>query len=88
MTTATAPGHGDAAIALDRLAHTIGLSLPPGISGTTARIAGVTADSRAVAPGFLFAALPGSRSDGRAHIGDAVARGAVAVLAPEGTAWP
>ena len=51
-------------------------------------IAGVTADSRRVAPGYLFAALPGSRVDGRAFIADAVSRGAVAVLAPEGTAWP
>ncbi|MFT8246263.1 UDP-N-acetylmuramoyl-L-alanyl-D-glutamate--2,6-diaminopimelate ligase [Roseomonas sp. BN140053] len=51
-------------------------------------IAGLTADSRQVAPGFLFAALPGSRVDGRAHIADAVARGAAAVLAPEGTTWP
>jgi UDP-N-acetylmuramoyl-L-alanyl-D-glutamate--2,6-diaminopimelate ligase len=51
-------------------------------------IAGVTADSRRVAPGFLFAALPGSREDGRRYIADAVSRGAVAVLAPEGTSWP
>jgi UDP-N-acetylmuramoyl-L-alanyl-D-glutamate--2,6-diaminopimelate ligase len=51
-------------------------------------IAGITADSRCVAPGYLFAALPGSRVDGRAFIADAVARGAVAVLAPEGTVWP
>ena len=51
-------------------------------------VAGITADSRQVAPGFLFAALPGSRVDGRAFIPDAVSRGAVAVLAPEGTAWP
>jgi UDP-N-acetylmuramoyl-L-alanyl-D-glutamate--2,6-diaminopimelate ligase len=51
-------------------------------------IAGVTADSRAVVPGDLFAALPGSRADGRAFIADAVRRGAVAVLAPQGTAWP
>ena len=49
---------------------------------------GVTADSRAVAEGYLFAALPGSRADGRAFIADAVAHGAVAVLAPEGTDWP
>ncbi len=48
-------------------------------------IAGLTADSRAVRPGFLFAALPGSRSDGRAFIDDAVAKGAVAILAPPGT---
>ncbi len=51
-------------------------------------IAGITADSRRVAPGFMFAALPGSRVDGRAFIPDAVARGAVAVLAPQGTEWP
>jgi UDP-N-acetylmuramoyl-L-alanyl-D-glutamate--2,6-diaminopimelate ligase len=41
-----------------------------------------------VAPGYLFAALPGRRADGRDFIGEAVSRGAVAVLAPEGTAWP
>jgi UDP-N-acetylmuramoyl-L-alanyl-D-glutamate--2,6-diaminopimelate ligase len=52
------------------------------------RILGLTADSRAVRPGFLFAALPGGRADGRAFIAEAVAWGAVAVLAPEGTAWP
>ncbi|MBK1662612.1 UDP-N-acetylmuramoyl-L-alanyl-D-glutamate--2,6-diaminopimelate ligase [Paracraurococcus ruber] len=53
-----------------------------------AEIAGLTADSRAVRPGMLFAALPGARADGRAFIAQAVAQGAAAVLAPEGTAWP
>lgn len=51
-------------------------------------ISGIAADSRAVRPGFLFAALPGSTTDGRRFIADAVARGAVAVLAPVGTALP
>jgi UDP-N-acetylmuramoyl-L-alanyl-D-glutamate--2,6-diaminopimelate ligase len=51
-------------------------------------IAGVTADSRQVVPGDLFAALPGTRIDGREFIGQAVERGAVAILAPPGTAWP
>ena len=51
-------------------------------------IAGVTADSRNVVPGDLFAALPGSRADGRTFIADAVERGAIAVLAPPGTPWP
>ena len=45
-------------------------------------IIGLTADSRAVRKGYLFAALPGSHADGRDFIGDAVTRGAVAVLAP------
>ena len=51
-------------------------------------VVGITADSRAVRPGYLFAALPGVKADGRQFIGEAVARGAIAVLAPEGTAWP
>jgi UDP-N-acetylmuramoyl-L-alanyl-D-glutamate--2,6-diaminopimelate ligase len=51
-------------------------------------LAGVTADSRQVVPGDLFAALPGSHADGRAFIADAVRRGAIAVLAPPDTIWP
>jgi UDP-N-acetylmuramoyl-L-alanyl-D-glutamate--2,6-diaminopimelate ligase len=47
-------------------------------------IAGLTADSRQVEPGFLFAAIPGNRADGRDFIGGAVERGAVAILAPPG----
>ena len=52
------------------------------------KLTGVTADSREVAEGYLFAALPGSRADGRAFIAEAVERGAAAVLAPLGTEWP
>ncbi|MGE3333204.1 MAG: UDP-N-acetylmuramoyl-L-alanyl-D-glutamate--2,6-diaminopimelate ligase [Rhodospirillaceae bacterium] len=48
-------------------------------------ITGLTADSRAVQPGYLFAALPGTKMDGRSYIGEAVKRGASAVLAPPGT---
>ncbi|HUT78668.1 MAG TPA: Mur ligase family protein, partial [Polyangia bacterium] len=44
-------------------------------------LAGMTHDSRAVEPGFLFAAMAGARSDGSRFIGEAVAAGAVAVLA-------
>ena len=40
----------------------------------------VTADSRAVVPGALFAALPGARYDGRSFIPAAIAGGAVAIL--------
>ena len=43
-------------------------------------ITGVTADSRKVKPGFLFAALPGSTVDGREFAAKAVAAGAVAVI--------
>ena len=51
-------------------------------------IAGITADSRRVGPGMMFAAIPGVRVDGRAFIGEAVCRGAAAILAPTGTLWP
>ncbi len=63
--------------------------LEPGAKATGAdaakvEIAGITADSRAVEPGFLFAALPGIATDGRYFIAEALQRGAVAVLAPPG----
>lgn len=41
---------------------------------------GLASDSRKVGPGYLFAALPGTRADGAAYIADAVRRGAIAVL--------
>jgi len=43
-------------------------------------IVGITADSRKVEPGWLFAALPGATSDGKAFVPQALARGAAAVL--------
>jgi len=46
-------------------------------------IAGVTADSRRVKPGYLFAALPGSKDDGRRFVPEALAGGAAAVLSGE-----
>jgi UDP-N-acetylmuramoyl-L-alanyl-D-glutamate--2,6-diaminopimelate ligase len=51
-------------------------------------IRGLTADSRAVAPGWLFAALPGSKADGARFIPDAVAKGAAVVLAKHGMQAP
>ncbi|WP_244261057.1 Mur ligase family protein, partial [Pseudomonas aeruginosa] len=39
----------------------------------------LTLDSRGVRPGDLFLAVPGGRQDGRAHIADALAKGAAAV---------
>jgi UDP-N-acetylmuramoyl-L-alanyl-D-glutamate--2,6-diaminopimelate ligase len=47
-------------------------------------ITGLTADSRKVEPGFLFAALPGARVDGRAFVPQALRNGAAAILAPQG----
>jgi len=44
-------------------------------------IKGVTADSRKVKPGWLFAALPGASADGRDFVPAAVKAGAAAVIA-------
>jgi UDP-N-acetylmuramoyl-L-alanyl-D-glutamate--2,6-diaminopimelate ligase len=43
-------------------------------------IEGVTADSRKVKPGYLFAALSGAKADGRAFVASALAAGAAAVI--------
>ncbi len=44
------------------------------------KITGLACDSREIRPGYLFAALPGSKNDGARFIGDAVRHGAVAIL--------
>ena len=64
---------------------TVDAPIPATLTVAGRTVTGLTADSRQVQPGWLFAALPGSRTDGRSFIGDAVARGAAVVLAPEGT---
>ena len=53
-------------------------SLPP------ERFAGLTADSRQVRPGWLFAALPGTRVDGAGYIPQALRQGASAILCAPG----
>ncbi|WP_205967525.1 UDP-N-acetylmuramoyl-L-alanyl-D-glutamate--2,6-diaminopimelate ligase [Aquisalinus luteolus] len=53
--------------------------------GKDPEITGMTADSRAVQPGFLFAALPGTKMDGADFIPQAEEAGAFAVLALPGT---
>jgi UDP-N-acetylmuramoyl-L-alanyl-D-glutamate--2,6-diaminopimelate ligase len=60
--------------------------IPPGAEGLA--VEGLTADSRAVRPGFVFAALPGTSVDGAAFIPQAIARGAVAVVAGRGADAP
>jgi UDP-N-acetylmuramoyl-L-alanyl-D-glutamate--2,6-diaminopimelate ligase len=54
----------------------------PNLAAMLQKYSGLTSDSRKVAPGFLFAALSGSKTDGGRFIADAVARGASAVLGP------
>ncbi len=56
-----------------------GVTVPPGAGDVD--VTGITADSRAVERGFLFAALSGSTTDGGRYVPGAVANGAAAVLA-------
>ena len=67
-----------------RLAELIGEAgrATPEISGGSLEITGLTADSREVRPGYLFAALPGVQDDGARFIADAIKRGAAAILLP------
>jgi UDP-N-acetylmuramoyl-L-alanyl-D-glutamate--2,6-diaminopimelate ligase len=44
-------------------------------------IAGIAADSRAVKPGFLFIAVPGTKLDGLTFVPQALAAGATAIMA-------
>jgi UDP-N-acetylmuramoyl-L-alanyl-D-glutamate--2,6-diaminopimelate ligase len=43
-------------------------------------IRGLSADSRHVQPGYLFAALAGAQADGQAYVGQAIDNGAAAIL--------
>lgn len=62
--------------------------LIPSLSIPDVVITGITQDSRAVKDGFLFVALKGAKIDGASYIDSAIQKGAVAVLAQEGTAVP
>ncbi len=51
-------------------------------------LSGLSLDSRQVRPGYLFAALAGSKADGARFVSDAVSRGAVAILAAPDAVLP
>jgi UDP-N-acetylmuramoyl-L-alanyl-D-glutamate--2,6-diaminopimelate ligase len=68
-------------IPFDAAPSTASFSTPFGVAPpNNPEIAGLTADSRQVRPGFLFVALAGTQTDGRRFAGKAVAQGAVAIL--------
>ena len=54
------------------------------VAGGEVEVASLADDSRQVKPGAMFVARAGAHGDGRAFIQDAIAKGAVAVLADEG----
>ena len=62
---------------LSALAKSAGLPM----TGRDVEISGIATDSRAVRPHDLFVAIPGARTQGLAHVPDALERGAAAVCA-------
>ena len=75
--TPAPPEAAGPALTADDLIHLTGGRL---LARSSRPIRGAAVDSRLVAPGQLFVALPGERTDGHAHLPQAVARGAAAVL--------
>ncbi len=71
-----------------KLADLIDANVAAPAAATARDVTGLTADSRKVAPGMIFAALAGAKTDGAKFIADAVVKGAVAILAPPGTTAP
>ena len=67
---------------------TSGSGLVRRLAAQGAMIERLASDSRRCAPGVAFFAYPGESADGRAHIGDAIRRGAAAVVWEQsGFAW-
>ena len=64
---------------LDELTH----KKLPDANMAAVDICGLSADSRTVQPGYLFAALAGVEADGRSFVGQAIENGAAAILTQE-----
>ena len=60
-----------------------GVSIESVFGTTSSLIEHVTADSRQVESNALFVAIKGEFNDGHSHIGDAVKKGAIAILCEE-----
>lgn len=63
------------------LSSLIGADVTAPAGAGSLKVTGVSADSRQVRPGFVFVAIAGTKADGARFIADAVAKGAVAVVA-------
>ncbi|MEY3552625.1 MAG: UDP-N-acetylmuramoyl-L-alanyl-D-glutamate--2,6-diaminopimelate ligase, partial [Pseudomonadota bacterium] len=63
-------------IALADIAQSLGVARP----AADMPLFGVSADSRAIAPGFVFVAIPGTRADGMDYAAAAIAKGATLIV--------
>jgi UDP-N-acetylmuramoyl-L-alanyl-D-glutamate--2,6-diaminopimelate ligase len=68
-----------------KLQSLIGLEIAAPAGCGEIEIAGITADSRQVRPGWLFAAVAGAKADGAHFVPEAIAKGAAAILFQRGT---
>lgn len=68
---------------LSHLADSLDLGRRSAADVSDPEITGLSLDSRQVAPGDLFAAMPGTKADGSRFAADAESRGAVAILCGE-----
>jgi UDP-N-acetylmuramoyl-L-alanyl-D-glutamate--2,6-diaminopimelate ligase len=71
-----------------KLQYLLGPETTAAVGTGEAEIAGITADSREVLPGWLFAAIAGGKTDGARFVPEAIARGAGAILLGRGTQAP
>ena len=67
---------------IEEVARALGVTRPGGLDAL-ARLAGVSIDSRTVAPGELFIAIHGPRHDGHNFVPGALERGALAAVVAE-----
>ncbi len=74
---AEGPARAGPALTADDLVRLTGGRL---LARSDRAVRGAAVDSRRIVPGNLFVALPGDRTDGHAHLGEAVERGAAALL--------
>lgn len=84
----SSPGPGDPpapALTVDDLLRLTGGRL---LARSERPIRGAAVDSRRVAPGQVFVALPGDRTDGHAFVAEAASRGAAALLVTRPVADP
>ena len=71
-----------------KLSQLIGPDVEAPAGSADVEIGSITPDSRAVQPGALFVALAGAKADGGRFVADAVAKGAVAILAAKDALLP